>query len=204
MVRGFGAPACLAIVMGALGGCAAAPAADGSDLSSFVVARVPDTATKTFVDFGSKVQLVGYEFTPSGSVAPGGALKATLYWKRVGGLDPEWSLFTHVDDDRGRQIRNYDRVGGFRTALVGNTTGLSRLELGKIYADEQTVEIPRGRELTPKIVFVVGVWQDKVRLPVLSGTANGSSAAVVGAFSTGVQRSKPAAVPTNGTKAPSK
>jgi hypothetical protein len=170
----------------------AAPAADSAgtdDLSAFVVSgSMPDVATRTFFDFGGKVHLVGYEFSPEGAVQPGGTLQAKLYWRRVGTLEPDWSLFTHVDDERGRQLRNYDKVGPFRAALGSKPEGLARLALGKVYVDEQTIEIPRGREVTPKVVFVVGVWHDQVRLPVVSGVANGKHAAAVATFGTGVQR----------------
>jgi hypothetical protein len=175
-----------------LGCTGSTPEADGSDLAAFVVPEVPgDTVTRTFVDFGGKVHLVGVELTPAGSVTPGGNLKIRLYWRRVGDLAEDWSLFTHIDDDFGRQLRNYDRVGPFRAALGGKPLGLARLELGKIYVDEQSVELPKNNELTPKIELVVGVWHDKVRLNVVSGTSNGKDAAVIAAIPTGVERVKP-------------
>lgn len=186
--------AAMGVAGAVLAGCAAEPApeAAGGDLAPFVVSGVPEEATRTFFDFGGKVHLVGYEFVPADTVAPGGTLRARLYWRRVGSLAPDWSLFTHVDDERGRQLRNYDKVGPFRAALGGKPEGLARLSLGKVYVDEQTLEIPRGREVTPKIVFVVGVWHDQVRLPVVSGVTNGKHAAAVATFGTGVQRQAPA------------
>jgi hypothetical protein len=195
-----------AILLGVILAACAAPAEGtaGDDLSTFVVANgaLPEAATRTFFDFGGKVHLVGYEFSPEGAVQPGGTLQAKLYWRRVGALEPDWSLFTHVDDERGRQLRNYDKVGPFRGALGSKPEGLARLALGKVYVDEQTIEIPRGREVTPKVVFVVGVWHDQVRLPVVSGVANGKHAAAVATFGTGVQRqaASPPAAPVNEPK----
>lgn len=179
-----------------LTGCTAAPAgAAATDLAPFEQTALPEGTTRTFFDFGGKVHLVGYSFEPESAVVPGGTLRAKLYWRRVGALQPDWSLFTHVDDETGRQLRNYDKVGPFRAALGSNPDGLARLALGKLYVDEQTVEIPRGREVTPKIVFVVGVWHDKVRLPVVSGVSNGKHAAAVSSFDTGVLRQAAAPPP---------
>jgi hypothetical protein len=199
-----GSASTAALLLGAALTACAAPAASGDaeDLKPFAVSALPEGATRTFIDFGGKVQLVGYEFSPDRAVQPGGALSAKLYWRRVGPLQPDWSLFTHVDDERGRQLRNYDKVGTFRAALGSKPEGLARLSAGQIYVDEQSIELPRGREVTPRVAFVVGVWHEQVRLSVISGPSNGKHAAVVGTFDTGVERqaASPPAAPAKEPK----
>jgi len=173
------------------------PAPDAA-LAPFARAALPvDVQHPTFVDFGGKVQLVGYDVSPEGMARPGETVKLRMYWKRTGTLQPGFRLFTHLDDELGAQIRNFDQVGDFRGALAGGKSGLSALELGKVYVDEQTVEVPKGAEVTPRVTLVVGVWKDDVRLPVVSGSTNGHHAAVVSSFSTGVvrRRTVPAAPP---------
>jgi hypothetical protein len=146
---------------------ACAPAAKQeapADLAAFAHERLPDDVEhRTFVDFGSKVELVAYDVSPAGSAKPGDSVKMTLYWKRTGQLEPGWRLFTHVDDDQGRQISNFDREGAFRSALGAKESGLSILELGKVYTDEQTFAVPKADVVTPKITIVVGVWNEAMR-----------------------------------------
>jgi hypothetical protein len=146
------------------------------------------------IDFGGKVHIVGYEVSPEGAARPSQALTVKLYWERVGALDPGWGLFTHLEDDLGRQIRNFDREGAFHGKIAGQPGALALLELGKIYADEQTLELPKANELTPRVSLVVGVWNKDTRLPVVSGSTNGHDAALIASFSTGVERQRPVAL----------
>src|SRR5262245_15158211 len=78
-----------------------------SDLASYVVGEVPETAHRSYIDFGGKLALVAYELSPDGKAGPGQSLNAKLYWKPISVLSRGWSLFTHLEDARGRQIRNY-------------------------------------------------------------------------------------------------
>lgn len=159
------------------------------DLAAFAHDRLGDDVKHaTLADFGSKIQLVGYDLSPEGSAKPGDQLHLTLYWKRSGELEPGWGLFTHVEDERGRQIANFDREGGFRGAIAGKPEGLARLEPGKIYTDEQTLTVPKADVVSPKITLVVGVWNDSTRLPVVSGISDGHDAAIISHLSTGVPR----------------
>jgi hypothetical protein len=172
------------------GACAPAAKQEApADLAAFAHDRLPDDVKHTtFIDFGSKVQLVGYDVSPDGAARPGESVKMTLYWKRTGQLEPGWRLFTHIDDDQGRQISNFDREGAFRTAVAAKEPGLSVLELGKVYTDEQTFAVPKADVVTPKITIVVGVWNDAMRLPVVSGPSDGNAAAIVTHLATGVAR----------------
>src|SRR5689334_22689713 len=104
-----------------------------SDLAAFAHERLPENVKHpTFIDFGSKVALVGYDISPEDTARPGEPVRLSLYWRRSGRLDPGWALFTHIEDDRGRQISNFDRAGDFRSALGGKQEGLAALELGKV------------------------------------------------------------------------
>jgi len=171
---------------------ACAPAekqAAASDLAAFAHERLAeDVKHPTFIDFGSKVALVGYDIAPEDTAHPGEPVRLSLYWRRSGRLEPGWALFTHIEDDGGRQISNFDRAGDFRGALGGKQEGLAALELGKVYTDEQTLTVPKPDAVTPKITIVVGVWNDSMRLPIISGPTNGHDAAIIGHLVTGVPR----------------
>jgi hypothetical protein len=177
-------------------GCAPAEkAAEGSEsLGTFGVAALPDNVHPTFIDFGGKVHVVGYEVSPEGAARPGQSVSVALYWQRVGALEPGWGLFTHLEDDLGRQIRNFDREGEFRGKVAGAPGGLALLTFGTIYKDDQKLEIPKAGDLTPRISLVVGVWNQTMRLPVVSGSTNGHDAALIAEFSTGVERQRPVAL----------
>jgi hypothetical protein len=172
----------------------AAPAAkeDATEgLAPYVVPRVPESAKRTFVDFGGKLHLVGYEIEPEGKVGPGQSLTLKLYWKVVGRLGPNWNLFTHLEGERGEQLWNYDREGAFRGFVSGKMpAGLSLLSPGVVYVDEQTLALPKPEQLTPRVAVVIGVWNDRLRLPVVSGVSNGRDAAIVTHFDTGLERPK--------------
>lgn len=186
---------CLLVALAALAAPACTPgsspaaAQGGADLSANTVATLPATAHKAFIDFGGKIQLVGYELSPEAG-GPGETLDLKLYWKPVSRLDPGWNLFTHLEDDRGHQLWNFDREGTFRNKL-GSGSGLAMLEPGKTYVDEQSLALPRADQLAPRVGIVVGVWQGDMRLPVVSGVTDGNEAGVVSRFSTGIKRVVP-------------
>lgn len=198
MARSFGARALVAtITIAGAFGCTPTPKpGDTADLGVRPAERLPaDVKHTTFIDFGGKVQIVGYEASPDADAPPGSKVTVKLYWRRSGALEPGWSLFTHLEDDRGRQIANLDREGAFRGALSGKPEGLALLELGKVYTDEQSFEMPKADLLTPTVTLVVGVWNtnrefSQMRLPIVSGETNGHDAAVITHFSTGVVRPK--------------
>lgn len=182
------AAALLAVCTASCSGNPSSGAGGGSDLSTNTVATLPEAAHRTFVDFGGKVHLLGYELSPE-SGGPGDTLQLKLYWKVVSRLAPGWSLFTHLEDDSARQLWNFDREGAFRGALGG--AGLATLTPGKIYVDAQSLTLPKAEQLTPRAAVVVGVWLEDMRLPVVSGVTNGHEAAVIARFSTGLKRAVP-------------
>lgn len=189
------ATALLVLSSGATLGCGtgARPESEAKgteEIAASVLDRLPeDVAHRTFVDFGGKLHLVGYDVSPSTNAGPGDTIRLKLYWKPVSRLEPGWNLFTHLEDDRTHQLWNFDRQGAFRNFLGANMPiGLSVLEPGKVYVDEQTLTLPKAGDLAPYVVVVVGVWQGDMRLPVVSGATNGHEAAVIARLSTGIER----------------
>lgn len=185
------------LLLAASAGCTSSgdkPQEGAADFAAFVVPALPEGAHPTMIDFGGKVHIVGYDVSPEGAAHPSQAVTVKLYWTRAGDLEPGWGLFTHLEDDLGRQIRNFDREGAFHGKIASQPAGLALLELGKIYVDEQKLELPKAAELTPRVSLVVGVWNQDMRLPVVSGITNGHQAALVATFSTGVERQRPVAL----------
>lgn len=187
-------------------GCAPVgkPSEASADFAAFVLPALPDDAHPTLIDFGGKVHVVGYVVSPAGIAGPSEAVTVKLFWQRVGALEPGFQLFTHLEDDKERQLRNFDGQSALRAKIVAQKDGLALLELGKIYKDELTLEFPKANELTPEVSLMVGVFNQKLydetdrrqnmRLPVLSGSTNGHDAAIVANFATGVGRQQAVAL----------
>lgn len=195
MTRGNGALV-WAVLASALCGCTAQgrQADVASELAPFVVQEIPDTARRAYIDFGGKLALVAHEVVPDGKAAPGQSVTAKFYWKPVSFQSPGWGLFTHLEDGRGKQIRNFDEAGPFRKWLGSKAqSGLSLLELGNVYVDQQTFEMPQAADLTPEVLLVVGVWNGDMRLPVVSGPSDGHQAGIVASIETGIEWPKVAA-----------
>ncbi len=186
-------------LLGALvAGCGKAPAqreppkVDPS-LQGNVLGAVPsDIQHRLFVDFGGKVHLLGYNIEPKGVVAPGQKFKLTMFWQPVARLGPGWQLFTHILDARGQTIANDDNEGPLRK-LDGKTQALppSNWQPGKVYVDEQEIEVP-DKTNSPEVIVTVGVWRDGgLRLDVLSGQSDGTNRAIIVHVKTGLVPPKP-------------
>ena len=168
-------------------------------LQAFVLDKLPKTVQhETYLDFGGKVQLLGYDISPSDVAPPGSKISLTLYWQRTGSLDKGWGLFTHILDARGRQIAQYDSSGPLRkpTSDGGQALGPSDWKIGKIYVDELSFEVPRylmrGDEKVPlrtgNITIAVGVWKDRARLDVIGGYSDAHRRGFVTSLKTGLTR----------------
>lgn len=179
-----------------LGGCAGEATPAPAELAPHVVLQVPEGVTRTLVDLGGKLHLVGYEVTPAQTAGPGDTVSVKLYWRVAGRLDRGFQLFTHLEDERGRQLWNYDREGAFRGALGGLAGGLADIPPGTLLLDQQTLTLPKAEQLAPRVVLVVGAWKKGkgdlwLRLPVLSGPSNGRSGGVIATLETPVPRRSP-------------
>ena len=166
-------------------------------LERFVLDKLPKTVQhETYLDFGGKVQLVGYDVSPD-VATPGSKISLTLYWQRTGALDEGWGLFTHVLDAQGRQIGQFDSSGPLREADGDKQVlGPSDWKVGKIYVDKLNFEVPRrltvGEERVPlrtgSITLAVGVWKDAARLDVLGGNSDAHRRGFVTSLKTGLSR----------------
>ncbi len=95
----------------------------GERLNSYAIARLKLAPVEPYeylwehsVDFdlADKVALVGYDLDRT-TVKPGGALKLTLYWRALGEMDRDYTVFTHLVDEEGRIIAQDDSqpLGGY-------------------------------------------------------------------------------------------
>jgi len=173
--------------------------APDASLQQYVLDRMPKTVThETYLDFGGKVQLLGYDISPAEVAAPGSKISLTLYWQRTGSLDEGWKLFTHLLDARGSQIGQFDKSGPLRAGADENTQALgpSDWQVGKIYVDKIELEVPRrvtrnDQQValrTGTVTVAVGVWKEAARLDVLGGNSDARRRGFVTSLSTGLSR----------------
>jgi len=69
-------------------------------------------------DFGGEIMLVGYDFDGQEkrlSVEPGQAIPVTLYWRALGSMDRDYTIFLHLLDEAGEIWGQKDSqpLGGF-------------------------------------------------------------------------------------------
>lgn len=183
-----------------LAGCAdaeKAPAPLEPGLVQYVLDDVPsDVKHRMLIDF-TKVHLVGYDIEPEGVVAPGARFKLRMYWKSVSRLPAGWSLFTHLVGPDGRRLERggLDDVGPLRARAAPSSPdaapppqALSPSDWipGKIYVDEQEIEVPPNARV-PEINVVVGVWHwNNLRLSVIGGPSDKEERGIVTTLKTGV------------------
>jgi hypothetical protein len=189
-------------ISAALFGCAAEtkektePEPLPAELDNHVLDAVPaDIENRTFIDFEGKVQIVGYALAPKGVVKPGDTVKLTLYWTLTSKLGPGWKLFTHLVDANGKRLTgggNLDNVGPLRQG-TGEDQALppSQWQVGKVYVDTQEFQMPRDVR-SPYVSITVGVWKERYRLDVISGSHDAERRAVVATVPTGIVPPKPA------------
>lgn len=187
------------------------PEEPNPDLASFVLGELPkDVGHETFIDFGGKVHLAGYDIEPEGLTRPGSKVKLTLYWRSNQRLGPGWGLFTHLDAP-GLPSQNLDKAGPLRK-LVSAPDGTERQALGpsfwqpgRIYVDELEFDLPKNID-APEATVLAGIWREALpqekkneddeepdekllhpglRLEVLSGPSDGAERGVVVHIPTG-------------------
>jgi hypothetical protein len=182
----------LAWTLAACAGPSEATKVDDS-LSAYVLSDVPsDVQTRTLVDFGGAVQLVGWDLSPDDKAAPGSTVHLKLYWRSVKKLSPGWTLFTHVSVADAPKPYAFDDVGTLRQKLPP-----SEWTPGNVYVDEQDITVPNTQ--SPVFTLSVGVGHEAVqvagsevdglsgsRLEILSGLSDGHDRAIVARLATGV------------------
>jgi hypothetical protein len=186
------------------------PEKPGAEFASFILSDVPkDVEHPTFIDFGGKVHLVGYNIEPKGIVTPGSKVKLTMFWRSNQRLGPGWSLFTHLDSP-GVPRENLDDDGPLRKLVSGpdgarrQALGPSQWEPGRVYVDELEFELPKNVD-SPEATVLAGIWRENepkksksdedkaddkttypgLRLDVVSGPSDGAERAVVVHLQTG-------------------
>jgi len=201
-------------VLAVFAGCAEAdkaPPPVEPALAQYVLDEVPsDVQHPTLIDFQAKVHLVGYDIEPDGIVAPGGKFKLRIYWKSVSRLEPGWSLFTHMVGPDGRRVEKggLDDMGPLRTrSSPSSPQALSPSDWipGKVYVDEQELEVPADVRV-PEISVLVGIWRPtNLRLSVIGGASDKEERGIVATLRTGVDWPKkseatPRPIPKEGQK----
>jgi len=188
--------------------CASPPSSDGekaaSEFQKFALSGVPtDVKNPTFVDFGGKVHLVGWEVSPGGVAAPGSTISLKLYWQSVKKAPLCYRLYTRLTGSDGT-IHEFNDVGPLRASEETETGAVPRFPPsawtpGTVYVDEQTLTVPRVE--VPLLTLSVGLScptyalkdgkPEKVAeftLPVLSGVSDGKEGALISRLMTGVRR----------------
>jgi hypothetical protein len=197
-------------LLGALAFACASPASTDSDkvdpaFARFVLRAVPtDVPNPTFVDFGGRVHLVGWEVSPKDLAAPGKTLSLKLYWRSVKKLDRGYHLFTHLAAPDGK-LYVFDDVGPLRETVSESEFGKvprlppSAWTPGMIYVDEQTLTVPNVdvQTLALSVGFKCELFAPDAGAPekvgefaleILSGVSDGRHGALLTRFATGVPR----------------
>jgi hypothetical protein len=166
--------------------------AEDTALASYVLPALPkDVQRRQLINFEGKLALLGYDVEPVGRVMPGSVVTLRLYWQRLGPLEAGWQPFTHVVDAFDvRRVKVEDK-GPLRSKLPPHTW-----QLGKVYVDEQTLNIPQ--EMPSEATVLVGVWRPgyvvggnpgvrsaDLRLQVIGGSDDGQNRGIVLYIDTG-------------------
>jgi len=114
---------------------------------------VPPISHPLSINLGDQVELLGYDLS-SETVAPGGVLTLTLYWRALAQMDEDYTVFTHIlapDGTMTGQQDAYPLGGTYPTSLwlpgevvvdtyeisvrAGAMPGVHRLEVGMYVAE---------------------------------------------------------------------
>ena len=189
--------------------CAAPPSSESEKVDpsfqKYVLSAVPaDVPNPTFVDFGGKLHLVGYEISPATMAKPGTKVSVKLYWRSVKKVPLGYRLATRLTAPDGT-VTAFDDVGPLRETTESDRGPVPRFPPsswtpGMIYIDEQTLTVPADTT-APVLYLTVSVAQpsyeekdgklEKVtefKLGVLSGASDGKEGALLARLATGARR----------------
>jgi 4-amino-4-deoxy-L-arabinose transferase-like glycosyltransferase len=133
-------------------------------LSSTVTLDVDQQSAQVPIDFGDKVQLLGYSLSKS-SVKPGHAFDLVTYWKVTDSLPPQMSQFTHVLNGQGDIVAQEDRL-----MLTSQS-----LQVGDVFIQIHHLSMPGNLKLG-EYRLSIGLYTqtDRKRLPIiLNGLPHG-------------------------------
>ncbi len=127
---------------------------------------------KTQFVFGQQVALVGYEINRSVSQAPAQApnpsqgTDLTLYWKRVGAISTDYTVFVHILDGNGEVVAQKDqepREGASPTSLW---------EDGEVVVDLYNLVLPADARGPFRVEMGLYQTQTGERLPVVDAAGS--------------------------------
>jgi 4-amino-4-deoxy-L-arabinose transferase-like glycosyltransferase len=123
------------------------------------VNEIPSDVARLSVDFGGKVQLLGYQLDRK-EVKPGQTLGITLYWQGLAKMEENYYLFIHLLGRSGQLVGSEDTYHGWGSY----PTSLWRP--GEVIAD--TYQLPINKDaLTPSLVRVdVGLYDPSTGHPI--------------------------------------
>ena len=141
---------------------------------TYALARLPGDASvpnPTLVMFGDQAELVGYAL-PQKSVAPGGELPITIYWRAITRMTEDYSVYLRLFDTAGNIVGRWDAFPGgglyptrlwqigevvvdsYRVPVEAGTPGVGRIEVGlfrRVPLENLPARDPRGNAVTPTI-----------------------------------------------------
>ncbi len=112
------------------------------------------------IDFGDRVELLGYTLHPSSLIPHPSSFDLTTYWRVTGRLPPQLSQFTHVLDAEGNIVAQQDRL-----ALTS-----ASLRPGDVFAQIHRVTLPPDLP-AGEYALSIGLYSylDGSRLPIIAG-----------------------------------
>lgn len=162
------------------------------ELEQYVVDSTPAEMLPLNINFDDKVSLIGVEVKAADEVVAGDRVRLKMYWRvHVPLDDPQWKLFTHVLDSKGRRLLNIDNVGPLRRFRNGNQAWPpGRWENGKIYVDTQSFSVPRKTK-TKTLRVTVGIWKGSKRLKLKGGPSLDKDRGLVATLNVGPPKKLP-------------
>jgi hypothetical protein len=160
-------------------------AAAERSIKRHVSREAPTPDHRLGVRFGTKVELLGYDFEPA-QPSPGDAVRLTWYWHCLEPLEGDWLLFTHLVDPN---------TGGFCDGCNFDESTLDNLRhayppgrwrAGDYITDVQRVALPEDISFV-EAEFRVGVYRGDERLEVTAGPHDNQRRARGPRFPTGYE-----------------
>ncbi len=113
-------------------------------------------------DLDAQIQLEGYELS-NNVVRRGDAVIVLLYWKAVGVMDKNYTMFAHLIDSEGKIVEGYDsepQAGRVPTTLWG---------LGQLIVSSAVITVPPDTPVGDGYRLEVGVYYQPTmqRLPIV-------------------------------------
>jgi hypothetical protein len=115
------------------------------------LADVPEAANPINAFYGD-LELVAIETEPV-TVEEGGRVPITLYWRAVGPIGEEYSIYLHALGREDQEIGKIDTYPG------GGSLPTTMMEPGVIIRDSYSIELDPSFEAPTRLRMLVGVWE---------------------------------------------